>query len=62
MAEAPETFLEDEGAEEQLRQRLAILLLSYPRHAVNYTEALDQAAWMIREAAHVGWVITIEAV
>lgn len=49
----------DEEIASELRERLAILLLSIPGWKDNYTATRDSADWMIREANKVGWEISV---
>jgi len=53
---------EDVGvaAAKELKERLALLLISVPRLGLNYTEAQDAADWVIVRAVRVGWTLTIE--
>jgi hypothetical protein len=42
------------------KERLAALLLTVPHAQLNYTKALDEAVWLIREAEKVGWHLIVE--
>lgn len=46
---------------EERKQRLAALLLTIPHWTQNYTETVERAEWLIREAGRVGWVLSIVA-
>jgi hypothetical protein len=60
MSSEPDETAEAPEIEEQ-KNRVAALLLTLPGWNRNYTATVDAAAWLIHEAARVGWTLAVVA-